>query len=367
MEEKKVTKIIHCADLHLDSKMETNLSPEQAKVRRYEILATFEDMVDYAIEHQIAIILIAGDMFDTKQNQQKQIKNRVLDIIRHASEIDFLYLQGNHDKDNFFRELQDKPDNLKLFSDKWSAYQYGNISIYGVEFNGHHPEEIYGELILNEHKFNIVTLHGQVVNYKKDMQTEEINLSALQNKYIDYLALGHIHEYQFERLDYRGSYCYPGCLEGRGFDECGEKGFVILTINEDSFSHEFISLSRRTFHQIRVDLTDMVEAAAIMTKIEGEIQEIPADDMVKVILGGEILEETEIDLDYMAQKLKSKFFFLKIADQTKVAIDYSRYEHDVSLKGEFVRKVQALELSKEEKSKIIMLGINAIVGKEVGR
>ncbi len=347
--------------------METNLSPEQAKVRRYEILATFEDMVDYAIEHQIAIILIAGDMFDTKQNQQKQIKNRVLDIIRHASEIDFLYLQGNHDKDNFFRELQDKPENLKLFSDKWSAYDYGNISIYGVEFNRHHTEEIYGELILNEHKFNIVTLHGQVANYKKDMQTEEINLSALQNKYIDYLALGHIHEYQFERLDYRGSYCYPGCLEGRGFDECGEKGFVVLTIDGDSYNHEFISLARRTFHQVRVDLTDMVEATAIMTKIEGEIQEIPADDMVKVILVGEILEETEIDLNYMAQKLKSKFFFLKITDQTKVAIDYSRYEHDVSLKGEFVRKVQALELSKEEKSKIIMMGINAIVGKEVGR
>jgi len=226
-----MTKIIHCADLHLDSKMETNLSPEQAKARRYEILATFEDMVDYAIEHQVAIILIAGDMFDTTQNQQKQIKNRVLDIIHHANQIDFLYLQGNHDKDNFFRELQDKPENLKLFSDKWSAYRYGNISIHGVEFNGQNTQQIYAELILDEHQFNVVTLHGQVAKYKKDMQAEEINLSALQNKYIDYLALGHIHEYQFERIDYRGSFCYPGCLEGRGFDECGEKGFVILTID----------------------------------------------------------------------------------------------------------------------------------------
>ena len=88
-----MTKMIHCADLHLDSKMETNLSPEQAKTRRYEILATFEDMVDYAIEHEVAIILIAGDMFDTAQNQQKTIKNRVLDIIRNADKIEFLYLQ----------------------------------------------------------------------------------------------------------------------------------------------------------------------------------------------------------------------------------------------------------------------------------
>ena len=87
-------KIIHCADLHLDSKMETNFSTEQAKERRYEILATFEGMVKYAIDNDVKVILIAGDMFDTAQNQQKTIKNRVLDMIKKAEQIDFLYLQN---------------------------------------------------------------------------------------------------------------------------------------------------------------------------------------------------------------------------------------------------------------------------------
>ena len=53
---------------------------------------------------------------------------------------------------------------------------------------------------------------------------------ALKNKNIDYLALGHIHGYKEAPLDGRGKYCYPGCLEGRGFDECGKKGFVLLNI-----------------------------------------------------------------------------------------------------------------------------------------
>ena len=35
-------KIIHCSDLHLDSKMQSNLSKEQAKERRNEILITFQ-------------------------------------------------------------------------------------------------------------------------------------------------------------------------------------------------------------------------------------------------------------------------------------------------------------------------------------
>ena len=38
-------KMIHCADLHLDSKMESNLSAEKARERREELLQTFERMV----------------------------------------------------------------------------------------------------------------------------------------------------------------------------------------------------------------------------------------------------------------------------------------------------------------------------------
>ncbi len=59
-------KNIHCADLHLDSKMSANLDKESAKERKGEILHTFGRMVEYAAQNQVAAILIAGDMFDTK-------------------------------------------------------------------------------------------------------------------------------------------------------------------------------------------------------------------------------------------------------------------------------------------------------------
>ena len=41
-------RFIHCADLHLDSKMTSNLSREQAKERKMEILRTYSRMIDYA-------------------------------------------------------------------------------------------------------------------------------------------------------------------------------------------------------------------------------------------------------------------------------------------------------------------------------
>ena len=45
-------RFIHCADLHLDSKMTSNLSREQAKERKMEILRTYSRMIDYAKENK---------------------------------------------------------------------------------------------------------------------------------------------------------------------------------------------------------------------------------------------------------------------------------------------------------------------------
>ena len=251
-------KIIHCSDLHLDSKMESNLDSKKAKERRDEILITYQNMVKYATENGVKIILIAGDMFD-KKNITVKARNIVLDSINSHPEIDFVYLKGNHDETGFISELENIPSNLKLFnSNKWTTYEYGDIAISGIEFGDVGDYEIYGSLILNKNNINIVVLHGQETQYDKKDKTEIINLKSLKNKNIDYLALGHIHKFKQEKLDKRGVYCYSGCLEGRGFDECGEKGFVLLDIDEKDKKIEtkFIPFASRTLYEIEVDVSD---------------------------------------------------------------------------------------------------------------
>lgn len=65
-------------------------------------------------------------------------------------------------------------------------------------------------------------LHGQEAEYAAQDKAEVVPLRDLRGKGIDYLALGHVHGYKKETLDSRGEYCYPGCLECRGFDEYGD-------------------------------------------------------------------------------------------------------------------------------------------------
>ena len=84
-------KLIHCADLHLDSPMESNLTAEQAKERKNEILGNFAKLVRMAEESRVAAILISGDLFDSR-HITKRTERYVLDLIRQHEKVFFFYL-----------------------------------------------------------------------------------------------------------------------------------------------------------------------------------------------------------------------------------------------------------------------------------
>lgn len=361
-------KIIHCADLHLDSRMMTNLTREQARERKKEILRTFTRMVEYAEKNDVRAILIAGDLFDTR-SVSALARNTVRDMICTHPQIDFLYLRGNHDSDNFLSKMEEVPENLLLFGDSWTAYRYGNVVISGMELSESNRATVYNSLVLNHDDINIVTLHGQTGDYAAGNQAENISLKDLQNHNIDYLALGHVHRYVKERLDNRGIYCYSGCLEGRGFDECGKKGFALLDIDEQNRKVEttFIPIAARTLYTVEVDVTGVMTTQEAAVHIEQAIAQTsyPSGSMVRFVLTGDVEVDAEINCDYLQDLFADYFYSEKVYDRTKLQVDYHEYEKDASLKGEFIRMVLESDLSEEQKTEVIRCGIHALSGEEI--
>lgn len=357
-------KIIHCADIHLDSKMESSLSKEQAKERKKELITTFENMVKYARDNEADIIMIAGDLFDSC-HITLNVRRKVESLIKENKNIDFLYLKGNHGRNNFLEDIETIPDNLKLFDSTWKKYIYGDVVISGIELNEENNTKAYDSLILDKDKINIVLMHGQESKYLPKDTAEIVNIRELQNKYIDYLALGHMHEYKYDKLDNRGNYCYSGCLEGRGFQECGDKGFVVLNIVNGIVYHEFVKISKRCFHEIHVDVTELGMLEDISNEIQKKFKDIDEKDIVRIVLEGSITMDSDKDIGYLYRNFRDKVYFLKIFDKTKLAINYEDYKYDVSLKGEFIRLISTLELPQDDKDSIIITGIKALSGEEI--
>lgn len=363
-------KLIHCADIHLDSRMLTHLTTEQAKVRNIELLNKFCQMVAYGKEQRVDGILLAGDIFDS-DGVSSYIINEVMEQMYAHPDISFFMVRGNHDRNVCLEQGRQLPDNLFVFDKNWKSYVMGSVCISGIECKEDSLLEKSKQLTLDAESINIVVLHGLTVEYTtRECNEDIIPLEQFRNKNIDYMALGHIHKYQYNRLDYRGAYCYSGCLEGRGFDECGVKGFVLLDIDESSkmIYNQFIPFAKRTLWEWEIDVSGCMTSAQMLRVIEKKLREESAkkEDYVKIKLVGELDVECEKNISYIRQKWEDSFFFVSVEDFTELKVDYGDFIMDASLKGEFVRMLQEENLTEQERTEIIRCGILALSGEEPG-
>lgn len=353
-------KFIHCADIHLDSKIEANLPTNKSKERKREILQTFLGLCRFASEQGVTAVIIAGDLFDTN-TCSPVTRDAVLGEIAKAKDVDFLYLCGNHDAGKILSE-QEVPTNLKFFTDEWTTFRYGNVVVSGAMLTELNCRNVYGSLCLESEDLNIVTMHGQV---SSSMGEDLIDLGELANQNIDYLALGHIHTFKDGKLDSRGKWCYSGCLEGRGFDECGQKGFVLIETDEKAVKHSFVPTNGRQILEIDCDITGFSDFSEILDKINACTAGHSDSAMVKLVLKGRVPAGARKDLLYFSKELNNKFYFAKIKDKTQLEINPETYKNDVSLKGEFIRVAMDSGLGAEQIDRILECGLSALIGMEV--
>ena len=347
-------KLIHCADIHLGAPLKQNLSKEHSRERKNELLYTFQAMVEYGQKNQVDAILISGDLFDGQVVPNK-VGLVVRECIENAPQIEFFYLRGNHDANDYFGWKEKCPENLHLFCDEWKSYLCKDVVISGIEITDRNKDSMYEALQLREEDHNIVMLHGY----------EEISMKRLKNRGIDYLALGHLHCYQEGKIDERGQFCYPGCLEGRGFDECGEKGFVLITMKNGFFEKEFIPFAKRQIHEVEVDVSGVTAYTEMENRLKDALADVLEQDLVRVKAIGEVPLEWGIDLGYFQQKYGEEYYFFEIKDRTKLQIDRECFAYDMSLKGEFIRLCMEQNLPEEERKRIMELGIRALMEEEL--
>lgn len=357
-------KIIHTGDLHLDSPLTTHLPLEQARKRKQELLIAFEKVVDYANNNDIHVIIIAGDLFDETRST-KRTRDYLLELMGKNEQIDFIYVLGNHDEKSLDPNQNQIPRNLFIGNNSWNSCIYDGVTVNYINFNPKSKENLYKNLNLDASKKNIVVLHGEVTNTEKADDTDKIKLNELKGKNIDYLALGHIHLHSSSVLDERGIYVYCGCLEGRGFDEEGPKGFYVID-TDDIKKPQFQISSKRTIHKIEVDIDDCDKWIDYEEKVGKRIQNISNEDYVKIIITGHYSKKLLKNVDHLNETLNDKFFCAQVQDLSELKINPADYQNTTSFKGRFMQMVQETnKYSPEDKNKIIDFGIRALMGEDL--
>ena len=407
-----MVKLIHTADLHLDSAFRSRFTKEEAENRRQKQLMAWKELLSFAVEKKVQGILIAGDLFDSPVVSHGTMDFFLSTIAEHP-EISFFYLRGNHDTENTFRYQENLPKNLFLFSDKGKKYRLNDrLLLAGVEYgtkdisfgenkgatqgagqaaeqaveqetvhgaealskNETESEEESKFLKLKEEDCNILLLHGalyQGTPKGDSLQGEEgIFLKNLEKLPLSYIALGHIHKGGEGKLNNGALWAYPGCLQGRGFDEEGERGFLYLKVEEEKkeIHKEFIPIKQGEFRILEIELLEDEGTLACLKKIEEEMEKasISKEDSLRIILKGKKGLEQERNLRYLQLQLQDSVFFLEIRDECELSWNREEAMKEKSLKGEFLRVLAAADnLSKEEQEEIIALGMGLLQGGEL--
>lgn len=353
-------KIIHTSDLHLDSPLTSRLSAAEARLRSRELVSSFRRIIDHAVRERAAAIIIAGDLFDNDKVKRSTLDS-IVGLIEAAKPIYFFYLPGNHEKDRLRESGISLPENLKLFAEEWTYYRLGEVVISG---KSEIDDSAFATLQLEEENVNVMVMHGAVA--ERTSAPDKIGIKDAAPLPIDYLALGHYHSYSEYEISDRCRAVYSGTPEGRGFDEVGEKGFVVIDINGKVVTHRFVKGAERTLHAVKIPLDGALRDIEIEGRIAHGVREIPNRDLVRIVLTGEREPSLHFDTDALIERFKSSFFYFEIKDESRLRISADDYKNDKSFKGEFIRLVLMAEgLSEDERLAIIECGIRALAGEEI--
>lgn len=351
-------KILHTSDIHIDSPMTARLPSSKVRERRKELIANFSALTEAAVRERADAVIIAGDLFDSESVSKKAL-DTVLDTISRQSSLTFFYLKGNHEGAALFDSGRPLPKNLLTFGEDWTYFQAEGLTIVG---RASCSEDMFDTLNLPADTKNIVVLHGELRD--RSAHDESIGRADAAGKNIDYMALGHYHSYSAEAIDSRGIAVYSGTPEGRGFDEVGEKGYVMLDTSD--MKHRFVPFAKRKLHIVNLSLDGLKAPSEICDRAESLLREIPRCDLVRLNFVGEYFPELWKDPDALIRRFGDRFYHFEVRDSSKIKIDPENYKNDKSFKGEFIRLVSSDEsLDEDKKAKIIACGLYALMGESI--
>lgn len=354
---------LHAADLHLDSPFRA-LPPELAQQRRTELRQLPMTLAQLANEHRCALVLLAGDLFDTVGGYPETVD--ALIRAARATRAHIFIAPGNHD---FYAPgspyaSADFPENVHIFrTPQPEAVVLPELgcTIYGAAFPAERaPALLEGFRVQDPGTQNLMVLHGDALNAGSPYNpVSEVQIAASG---LDYLALGHIHARTELRHAGGTAYAWPGCPMGRGFDETGEKGVYLGTLDSGETQLQFLPIPGRRYEVLSVPAGDDPLSAILAA-----LPEDTTRDSYRILLTG---EADAPNLRALEQALHERFYALSLRDETHPRAALWAGVGENTLRGLFLArlKVQWDAAGEEDRRRIELAaryGLAALDGREV--
>lgn len=317
-------KILHSADWHLDSPF-ASFPAEQREFLKREQRKLPGKIAALCRREGCALMLLSGDIFDGAATRES------LDSLQDALAecgVPVCIAPGNHDfcgpGSPWLEESW--PENVHVFTGGLEsvALPEQNCRVYGAGYQAMDcPALLEGFRAEGKEKYCVAVLHGDPTQASSPYCP--VSAAQVRDSGLDYLALGHIHKAGAFRAG--STLCaWPGCPMGRGWDETGERGVCIVTL-EDTAEIRAVTLDTVCFYQLEVDIGEDAAGA-----VEAVLPAAGSRDFFRITLTG----WGSVALPELYQRF-SAFPNLELRDKTEQPVDIWADAGEDTLRGVYFR------------------------------
>jgi len=284
---------IHCADLHLDSPLRGLRRMQGAPDIQQATRNALEQMIQLALDQQVAFVLIAGDLYDGDwpdyhtglffAAQMRRLEDQNIQVFM---------VYGNHDAQSQISKQLRLPNNVTVFDTKkpeTHCIEALQVALHGQSFAIRDVvDNLAAEYPLAETGYlNIGVLHTALTGRAGHANYAPCSLDDLRSKGYDYWALGHVHQY--EEVCQDPWVVYSGNLQGRHSRETGDKGCVLVQVQDlsiQSVQHHALQFIR--WQHVQVDVSSCEDEDALFLHIQKSLADLEDEQgILRLTLTGE--------------------------------------------------------------------------------
>ncbi|PWR03151.1 hypothetical protein DKT77_08010 [Meridianimarinicoccus roseus] len=258
-------KLLHVADLHLDSPIRTQAArnPALGRALRAASRQVLTRLVDAALAEGVQAVLFAGDTFDAGVADLRSRAALATELRRLGNAgIPAVMIQGNHDALLDLDRYGPVSDALTLLTPEAPTFRLGDASIHGLGFSAPHvPESLLPRYPAPEAgRWNVGLMHTSLDGAAGHDPYAPCALGDLLAHGYDYWALGHIHK----RAEYPGEgrlAVMPGIPQGRSIRETAGGSATLVELDLDGVRARAMPLELLRFVRLEVELAGVEDQA----------------------------------------------------------------------------------------------------------
>ncbi len=335
-------RFLHTADLHL-SRPFGFLPPQLAEERRRDQRIAVTKIADLALERDVDLVLVAGDLFDNPDPDPTDLEVVTKEFARLADADKRVFaIPGNHDHasspSSFWRQMP--AYGVHVFLDpEWDSIVLNDIGITvsGTAFHRTKSERrAFEGLAVSSDMPSLVLAHGSYELFEGQMEkyhpfsADEVSATGAA-----YIALGHYH--RFNSISAGGTTaCYPGTPEGISFDspETDDRFVILGEIGEDGRAEiETVKINRRVMRSTQIDCTSFDSQTSLFDALRTVCE---PNAMVEVKLSGSPNSDVAAVLDGLADRFRESCLYMSV-DLSGLSLPMDLPADDRTIRGRFCK------------------------------